>query len=235
MGSNKEIAERMKWLRKEHLKLTQEQVATRLGDITRGAVGNWERGEGIKRANVLRFSETFGVSFDWLVTGRGKPFDNVSETLALKVAGTTSGSIPVHGTVAAGVWQEAFELDISKSNETLPASVDYPPECQIALLVSGESLNKIAKDGDHLVCLDLYKSGVQVSDGDLVVVERSRMGGMMIERTAKRLRKTLHGYELWPESTHPDFQTPIEYKPDGDEDHNEVRVIAKVLWVMKKP
>lgn len=235
MGSNKEIAERMKWLRKDHLKLTQEQVATRLGDITRGAVGNWERGEGIKRANVLRFAETFGVSFDWLVTGRGKPFDNVSETLALKVAGTTSGSIPVHGTVAAGVWQEANTLDGLTPHEEVPPTPEYPLEWQIALSVSGTSLNKIAQDGDRLICLDIAKSGADVTDGDLVIVERSRMGGQLIERTAKRIRKTMKGLELWPESTHPDFQSPIEYKPDGDEDHNEVRVIAKVLWVLKRP
>ena len=47
-----------------------------------------------------------------------------------------------------------------------------------------------------------------VKDGELVIVQRSKFQGAMIETTAKRVRKN-GDFELWPESTHPDFQEPL--------------------------
>lgn len=65
------VGRRIVKLRKE-LNLDSQQVfADQLGNVTRGAVGNWERGAGIKRENLQRIAKVFGVSFDWLATGRG--------------------------------------------------------------------------------------------------------------------------------------------------------------------
>lgn len=66
------VGRRITKLRKEVLDIDSQRVfAERLGDVTRGAVGNWERGAGIKRENLQRIAQVFGVSFDWLATGRG--------------------------------------------------------------------------------------------------------------------------------------------------------------------
>lgn len=66
------IGKRIAQLRKEHLGIESQQVfAKRLGNVTRGAVGNWELGKGIKRENLQRIANVFEVSFDWLATGRG--------------------------------------------------------------------------------------------------------------------------------------------------------------------
>lgn len=51
--------------------LTQAEFATRLGDVERGAVGNWERGKGISTENLEQIAKQFRVSMDWLSTGRG--------------------------------------------------------------------------------------------------------------------------------------------------------------------
>lgn len=51
--------------------LSQQAFAARLG-VTRGAVGNWERNQGIKADNIRTVSETFDVSFDWIANGRGE-------------------------------------------------------------------------------------------------------------------------------------------------------------------
>ena len=54
------IASRIKQLRTEK-QLTQEGFAKRLGDVTRGAVGNGERGLGIKRDNRAARAEAYLV------------------------------------------------------------------------------------------------------------------------------------------------------------------------------
>jgi len=68
-----ELGERIRHLRTEILGISrQADFADRLG-VTRGAVGNWEIGKGVKRANLERIAGEFQISFDWLSTGRGTP------------------------------------------------------------------------------------------------------------------------------------------------------------------
>lgn len=68
MKADLAIAARIKQVRKE-ARLTQEQFAARLREVSRGAVGNWERGLGIKRENLVLIADIFGTSVDWLSTG----------------------------------------------------------------------------------------------------------------------------------------------------------------------
>lgn len=56
---------------REKLQLTQDAFARMLEGVTRGAVGNWERDQGIKEENIELIAERTGVSFEWLATGRG--------------------------------------------------------------------------------------------------------------------------------------------------------------------
>ena len=65
------IGQRIQELR-TGLGLTQTEFAERLGKVTRGAVGNWERDQGIKRENLSLIARRFQVSMEWLATGRGK-------------------------------------------------------------------------------------------------------------------------------------------------------------------
>ena len=58
------IGDRIRAVRKER-RLSQEKFSEKL-EVSRGAVGNWERGEGIKRENLVRISKVFGVSLEWL-------------------------------------------------------------------------------------------------------------------------------------------------------------------------
>ncbi|NEI52676.1 helix-turn-helix domain-containing protein [Rhizobium leguminosarum] len=73
-----ELGERIKHLRCEILGISrQADFAERLG-VTRGAVGNWEVGKGVKRANLERIARTFHISLVWLAAGRGAPIGKPS-------------------------------------------------------------------------------------------------------------------------------------------------------------
>lgn len=72
MDTNTATGKRIKYLRTVVLDLSQESFAEQLDNVTRGAVGNWERGKGIKRENLERMARAFHVSFEWLALGRGK-------------------------------------------------------------------------------------------------------------------------------------------------------------------
>jgi transcriptional regulator with XRE-family HTH domain len=76
--ADQELGERIQYLRTEILGIgRQADFAERLG-VTRGAVGNWEVGKGVKRANLERIAQTFTVSLVWLTTGGGAPISRQS-------------------------------------------------------------------------------------------------------------------------------------------------------------
>ncbi|RCL01039.1 MAG: SOS-response transcriptional repressor [Candidatus Tokpelaia sp. JSC189] len=157
-----------------------------------------------------------------------------SDGEGLKPSNFSVGMIPVIGKVAANAWMAVGDMDFGFDDiELVPSAGGYPTNLQFALKVDGNCLNKIANNGDQLICLDIIKAGIDVAPNDLVIVERSRFNGQMVERTAKRIRQTAEGFELWPESNDPNHQEPI--KVNGATDGEEVRIVGKVLWILRKP
>lgn len=168
-----------------------------------------------------RYAQRFRVTVQWLLTGKDK-----EKVLPLDF-------LPVTGKVSAGLPQPVESIETDSLFEMIPASSDYPSEWQFAMEVEGESLNKIAPNGSRLVCLSIDESGYSVQDGDLVIVERRMFDGQAIERTAKRIRKTSQGFDLWPESNSEEHQKPIPI--NGNEDSEEYSVRAVVLWILTRP
>lgn len=180
---------------------------------------------------------------DWLEIGEeelGAPF---IEGNHLQTPHVTQDIIPegtlgrfqqvrIIGSVKASSWQDVTEQITTEEPQYVPSASDYPADWQYAYTVDGPSVNKTARDGDILVCVDLIKSGADVTENDLVIVERTRFNGAMLERTAKRVRKAIAGPELWPDSDDPEHQDPI---PLSAADDDEIRVSAKVIWVLRKP
>lgn len=125
------IAGRIKQLRKER-DLTQEGFAAKLGDVTRGAVGNWERGQGIKRENLRAIAEAFGASFEWLATGDIKP----------------AGERVVQLMGYVGAAQAVYQFDEGGAGD-----VEAPPGATpetVAVEVRGESMLPLYEDGTIL-------------------------------------------------------------------------------------
>lgn len=203
------------------------EAADALG-VNYSTYGQHENGtRAIPARRAIHYARRFKVSVDWLLTGRGNAATELGKTSRVDL-------VRVVGTVKAGAWQDVDDSRGESMSELVPSVGDYPIEWQYAFIVDGESLNKVARPGDRLVCLDLIKAQIDIADGDLVIVERSRYAGQMVERTAKRVRKTIAGTELWPESTDPQFQGAIPYST-GNAETDGVEVKAKVIWILRRP
>lgn len=134
----------------------------------------------------------------------------------------TAEPIKVIGEVGAGKWHELdgfAQLDFERETSPLPADPRYPAAAQFDLTVRGSSINKFARDSMKLRCVDLARAGVEPYDNDLVIVRRTRAGGL-VETTAKILRRKGAVIELWPDSDDPKWQEPQRIdvrKPPEDE------------------
>ena len=139
------------------------------------------------------------------------------------------------GSVQAGVWVDRANEAAHEMGTDVPASANFPAECQRAYTVVGDSINKIASHGAILVAVEYNcdQCKIEPKDNDLAIVERSRLDGRQIEITAQRLRKTTKGIELWPESEDPRFQDPASLEDTGDDE--KINIVAKVIWIINKP
>lgn len=141
--------------------------------------------------------------------------------------------LPVTGEVQAGNWREHDGTIDHAVFDPVPVPADprWPSEAQYVLITRGNSINRLAKDGDLLHCVDAEATNYEAANGDLVIIERTRFGGAMIERTAKRYYHKNEVFELWPDSDDPDFQKPIVVDPQDAEEGASMRVLAFVPWI----
>lgn len=207
--------------------LTQDELARRAGK-SRITVNRIERKGVCTPRQAEIFAPLLNVSAAAL-TGRADP--KVRDRSPLNAI----RELPVAGEVAAGVWLEPDIADEPRF-EPVPAVLasTVPDQHLFALVVRGPSINRTAADGAILVCASI-DSGIDIADGDLVIVERIRHQGAMIETTAKFLRRTRRGFELWPNSTDPRYQTPILIADDDKSEEVRVAIKAKVLSVNSRP
>jgi transcriptional regulator with XRE-family HTH domain len=227
-------ADRLKQARKAAGYSSAEKAAQRFGWNVNTYKAHESGRNGLGLSDAKRYAYAFGVTTAWLQTGEGEQPEIRSLDSGLSKIAAPIGMIPVTGKVAANTWLSVEDMDFGYDDiDYVPSIGGYPTEWQFALVIEGNCLNKIAQHGERLVCLNTIAAQVEIVDGDLAVVERRRFGGQMVERTAKRVRLAADGFELWPESTDPQHQEPIRlYRPTGDE---EIEVIGKVLWIVRKP
>jgi SOS-response transcriptional repressor LexA len=118
------------------------------------------------------------------------------------------GQAYIVGDVAGGVWAEPgvhFEPILS----TVVVDGRWPPNSVYLLRVRGSSINRQARDGDLILCLDLFAAPRDFQNGDWVVVERVDDTGRC-ETTVKQVRGNRNtGFALYPDSDDPAFQQPI--------------------------
>lgn len=194
---------RIQSLRKS-LGLTQEQFADRLQrgqksgkGLTRGAVGNWERDEGIKAANIELISEVFDVSYDWLARGRGQMRDDdVGDERQIRRVDSAQPKLPRQFVADSSDYITIPEHDVRASagpgtiveDETEVASWPLPHDyvrhvlslrsAKLAMIeVIGDSMEPTLRSGDKIM-VDLADKNVAqlgvfaLFDGDATVVKR---------------------------------------------------------------
>lgn len=173
------------------------------------------------REAIQKLAKKFRVTTDWLLSGRSQ-VEKFTDSVSVKTA-------PVRGVVAAGAWLEADMFDDIEHEEVPFRPGQFPGLEQFAYRISGNSVDLVRlHDGDYAICVSYWEARHALADNDTVIVERRRGGE--IERTCKVLKVTAEGYELWPRSSNPKWQTPIKVTRDHQpEDGVEIEIIALVI------
>lgn len=153
------------------------------------------------------------------VDARNLMFEDVS--LFREVVG-----LPVAGVSRAGDWLDITVIDDAEV-EMIPVAKDprFQRARQYALLVQGDSMNRIFSEGSYVTCVDFAESGLPIRPKMIVHVERTISGRQLVETTLKQVVETGGAVELHPMSTNP-IHKPIIL--DGDDD-TEIRVKGVVI------
>lgn len=165
-----------------------------------------------------------------LATVANRPPPEVRQVRELQIVPSFLG---VRYRVQAGNW---FEVDNESQVEIAPGQpvapdpryAEYP---QWLELVVGESANRRIQDGEFAHVVDAIAMYYEPKHGDWVVVERSRAGGLLHERTIKQVEIDRDGVvRLCPRSTDPRWQTAL-CLTDGARDGEdvEVQIVGKVI------
>jgi hypothetical protein len=192
--------------------MTQKELASAIG-VSADTMTNMLWGtRKISVGELDSIFETFGL-------------ETIRERLTVTVPPRQIAFVNVVGAVAAGIFRE---MNVA---EFAPYQVAYSPDPRWAqadlraYVVKGESINRQAEDGDHVVVLPTRFAPRQHREGDWVVVNRVR--GDLIEVSVRLVREGPDGVELHSDSTDTRYARPIVLsKLDGVE---KVEVIGFVL------
>lgn len=174
------------------------------------------------------YARRFGVADAWLLTGKGKqPTGEKAPSVSMT---------RVVGEVEAGTWRAIlfnFDLDADPEDDKYPpipyvSDPRYRNVAQFAVKVIGTSVNKIIPDGYFAVCVPYWEVRGQITEGDLVVIQRKQ--GELFEGTIKRIARGLKNWELRPESDDPKHLPIVIPEQTGEDDSGEVEIAGLVIW-----
>ena len=161
---------KVKLIRKE-LKMTQEQLAQRLG-IGKAALSMIETGKcGLSTRNKNILVQDLNVNPDWLETGKGNMFNAEPDLTAFRLR--TDNSLPMQSVPLYSIEGTAGLVPLfADQTEAKPVNyIHIPnlPKCDGAIYVSGDSMYPLLKSGDIV----LYKQLHNIEDvfwGDMYLL-----------------------------------------------------------------
>lgn len=134
-------------------------------------------------------------------------------------------SLPVLGSVAAGVWTDAVARERVDALEWIHIDVQgYERASLYVLKVVGNSMNMVYPAGRYVIVAPVAEAGLR--EGDHVIVERTKVD--VVETTCKELVMEGGRVALWPRSYDENFQTPI-YLSGDDADQAAPRIVGVVV------
>jgi phage repressor protein C with HTH and peptisase S24 domain len=161
---------RVKLIRKE-LKLTQEQLAQRLG-IGKAALSMIETGKcGLSMRNKNIIVQDLNVNPDWLETGEGQMFNAEPEYTSFRLRSDNSlpmQSVPLYSIEGTAGLVPTFN-DQASNKPINFIHIPNLPKCDGAIYVSGDSMYPLLKSGDIV----LYKQLHNIEDifwGDMYLL-----------------------------------------------------------------
>lgn len=140
--------------------------------------------------------------------------------------------MPVRFEVAAGAWKEHEDYDTSGEVEMMPATLVEPFQAfpQWLERVRGDSMDRIIPADSLVHVVDAIAMHYVPADGDIVVVERTRAQGALVERSLKQLAVLKKGgLELWPRSHNPRWDKPLVLAEHHDNDDDTVVQIVGLV------
>lgn len=179
-----------------------------------------ERGRNPQLSYVAKLAKVHGLSIDRLLNLPA--MDSAAKSAQAR-------AVQVIGEVSAGTWHDVGGVSFPREDSPFPPDTRYPVDAQFDLIVRGSSINRFARDGERLRCVDITKAGIEPFDDDIVIFEQTRDHGSLVETTAKRYRRRGPIVELWPDSDDPRWQEPQRIDTRNAQGR-EGRIVALVLY-----
>lgn len=208
--------------RREELKMTQQELADRLGYRNKSSIAKIETGTNdIVQSKVVEFAKVLDTTvadlMGWTVAEEAANAVSTLATKALKES-KKGVSIKVLGRVAAGVPIEAVEdiIDTEEITEELAKTGEF-----FGLQLHGNSVEPRMCEGDVVI----VRKQDDAESGDIVI---AMINGD--DATCKRLRKYRDGIELI--SNNPSYEPMFFSNQDIQE--KPVKIIGKVVELRGK-
>jgi SOS-response transcriptional repressor LexA len=155
--------------------------------------------KGISTRTAHALAVTLQTTPEWLLSELGP---ESSDTQASRVY---SDKLPYHGVINPGVWIDHYLDGSEPEPSAVPPDPRYPTSSQFCLLVQGTSVNRIARDGEYLICVDTNLYQTPIRDGDLVIVSVVRPKEGLRQITARQVHTVGTATELHAASDDPRF------------------------------
>lgn len=141
-------------------------------------------------------------------------------------------TVPKVGRTEAGEFREVLEFDDDEREFIVERPDDEFPNARMtAFEVAGDSMNAAEPPimpGSVIVCVNFDDTGLPLIDGMIVVIERTRNGGLTREWSVKEVETFADKVVYHPRSTNKKHKPiVVQYNAEAD-DGQEVRVLALV-------
>lgn len=140
-------------------------------------------------------------------------------------------SVPICGEVATGVW---FEVESFEDDRRLVPVVPgrWSKVKQRAWRVRGFSMEEAGiGEGDFAITVDYWETRNALQDGDIVVIERVRDGGLR-ERSIREVRVMPATVEFWSRSRDIRYQEPVTINR-GEERNGQTDILGLVIGIFR--